>query len=308
MNHSARPSGAVIVLNWNGAAWLDGCLSTLAAQSVGDFELVVVDNASTDSSAEVALKYPIRWLQLDRNYGFSRGNNAGARATSGDWLVFVNNDMRFEPTFVETVVAKLMSDSGLFAIDVAQRDWAGNPSHGAIRLTRQKARSVGRRRLVSTESFPKEPTLVPFGNGGALCVRRSHFEQLGGWDERMFAGSEDVDLSWRAWRMGWGTLWIPDYLAHAKIGGASSTPEGRRLRRRAVVSGRLVHATKNLPLTDAFVEWAALASRAALRADLRAPFKEILGLVPELIRERRSLYRGTTPSLHLDKLMRLDNE
>src|SRR6478609_9234815 len=86
---------SVIVLNFNGRQWLDGCLGALAAQRAAPpFEVIVADNGSTDGSiAGLARDHPaVRVLRNGANLGFAAGNNAGAAQAAGQWLVFLNND------------------------------------------------------------------------------------------------------------------------------------------------------------------------------------------------------------------------
>src|SRR5438105_3575150 len=92
---------SVIVLNHNGAQWLDECLRSLKQQTYEPVEIIVVDAASTDGSRDIVDRHRVRIIALEGNPGFGKGNNAGARVAAGEWLVFVNPDMRFEPTFID---------------------------------------------------------------------------------------------------------------------------------------------------------------------------------------------------------------
>src|SRR5262245_46334330 len=92
---AATPAISVIVLTFNGRSWLAPCLDALAAQrGAPAFETILVDNASTDGSAEyVEERYPaVRVHRTGANLGFAEGNNAGARIARGGALVFLNND------------------------------------------------------------------------------------------------------------------------------------------------------------------------------------------------------------------------
>ena len=192
-----NPAGTVIVLNFQGAEWLDDGLESLANQTATGFEVLVVDNASTDGSASIAKRHSVSLVQLPKNVGFSSGNNAGARAARGEWLVFVNNDMRFAPEFVEQITEPLR-DTSVFGVDVSHRDWQGHTSHGATGVALRNRLGGLLRTIEYPERLPATAVDVPFVCGGAVAVRRTHFETLGGFDERFFAGSEDVDLCWRA--------------------------------------------------------------------------------------------------------------
>ena len=95
-----RPLVSTLVLNWNGAHLLPDCLATLATQDWPAHEVVVVDNGSRDDSAAVTARYPARWLPMGDNLGFTRAYNRAVRDAKGEFLFFVNNDMRFLPECV----------------------------------------------------------------------------------------------------------------------------------------------------------------------------------------------------------------
>jgi GT2 family glycosyltransferase len=302
-----RRTGTVIVLNWQGEQWLDACLSSLLNQdNAPPYRVLVVDNGSTDGSLDVIERYPVDLVRVASNVGFSRGNNIGARNAGGNWLIFANNDMRFAPSFVATVTSELGTRADAFAIDVEQRNWDGARSHGATRVRTPPLRLFSR--LEFDETFPTSPTEVPFGNGGALCVDRDKFLSIGGFDERMFAGSDDLELCWRAWVHGWSTTFVPRALADAKIGGASSTPEGKRIRRRSVLLGRLVFATKHLPAASAAGEWVRVLLRGLRSPSLLPAVAAAARAVPALLRERRGLYRVTTVRDHLRAMAALNGD
>src|SRR5262249_11906478 len=89
------PSVSLVILNYNGRQWIDGCLTGVASQrGAPEYETLLIDNGSRDESVNFArTKYPdVRVIELTRNLGFAGGNNAGARQTSGDWIAFLNND------------------------------------------------------------------------------------------------------------------------------------------------------------------------------------------------------------------------
>lgn len=215
----------VIVLNWNGRAWLERCLPALAAQTRPATEVVVVDNASSDDSvAWVRAAHPwVQVLALDTNLGFAAGNNRGAAGTSVDALVFLNNDTEPDPDWLEHLVAAAIADparalvsSRLVYWDRPDRiDSAGDGylrcgggfkvHHGQPDATAPGSREV-------------------FGAcGAALLIRREWFETLGGFDETFFMVYEDVDLSYRA-RLRGGRVW---YAADARVRHGGSASMGR---------------------------------------------------------------------------------
>ena len=103
------PRLSVIILNYDGRRWVPACLTALEQQRAApQFETVFVDNGSTDDSIDlVRTSYPdVRVIETGTNLGFAAGNNAGARAAAGEWLVFLNNDTAAEPDWLSRLAAE----------------------------------------------------------------------------------------------------------------------------------------------------------------------------------------------------------
>src|SRR6266852_2795518 len=94
---------SVIVVNWNGKELLTNCIASLRAQTLPGIEVIVVDNGSTDGSAEfVRQNFPdFKLIQLNENRGFAGGNNAGIRQARGEWIALINNDAAAEPDWLQ---------------------------------------------------------------------------------------------------------------------------------------------------------------------------------------------------------------
>jgi hypothetical protein len=164
------------------------------------FEIIVVDNGSTDDSVElVQSTYAhVRLVRSDANLGFAEGNNLGARAAAADWLVFLNNDTVVEPDWLATLDAERSSKSEfevftsriVFLDEPTRLDSAGDDYYRA-----GGARKIGHGESQDSGSVSREV----FGAcGAAMVIRRALFESLGGFDPRFFMVYEDVDLSYRA--------------------------------------------------------------------------------------------------------------
>lgn len=316
-----HPRVSVIIVNWNGAEHLRQCLPSLAAQSFDALEVIVVDNHSSDDSAEVAKRYAARWLALEHNLGLAPALNQGAAIAGGDLLLFVNNDMRFDPGFVGALVAPLDEDRQVFATDGMQFNWDGTVrGHMAARLT-----NVPRKELASTELVPglhfyqkDEPGESPAFMASAACmmVRRSCFEILGGFDNRLPLGYEDVEICWRAWTHGWKTLYVPSAICWHRVGSSGRSVEGARFNFRGILKGRLLVATKLLPARYAIRTWAvsiaAMAKDVGTRrwrflADRVAILLEMAGMAGTLLREKKKLFKdaGKSPQEQLDFMLQL---
>jgi GT2 family glycosyltransferase len=318
---NGKPAVSAIIVNWNGAHHLRVCLPSLRSQSFKSLEILVVDNGSSDDSAEVAKEWDVRWLGLDKNIGLAPALNRGAAIAAGDFLLFVNNDMRFDREFVAALVEPLLKNDEIFSTDGMQYDWEGTaPGHLAARLTNVPRLGKSYAELVPGLYFFQEPcaavTPVFMGSAASMMVRRTHFEKLRGFDDRLPLGYEDVELCWRAWIRGWKTVYIPNAICWHRVGSSGRAPEGARLNFRGILKGRLLLAIKLLPLRYAVRTW--LVSKLGLGKDLfrlRLRFAldrvgvlmEIAGLIPQLRRERKMLFGNarSSPEKQLGVLLRL---
>jgi GT2 family glycosyltransferase len=227
-NRTDSPLVSVIVLNYNGAHLLAECLGSLLKQDWPNIEIIVADNASHDSSREVAESCGARFHAMDGNYGFSYTNDHAAAAARGEFLFFVNNDMKFDRSCISHMMELVLADDVIFSADPRQLDWEGNRIvHHALRLA--PGTFFHESILPWVGVVPLDGRMeVPFGCAGAMLVRRSMFDQLGGFDEEFLFDFEDVDLSWRAWLKGWKTVYVPEALVFHKICGTFNAVANNR--------------------------------------------------------------------------------
>ena len=194
------PDVSIVVVTWNGRQYLDDCLGAIARQEGVSAETILVDNASTDGTAEyVRTAFPwVRVLRLPENRGFAGGNNAGAREAAGAFLAFLNNDTRADPGWLRALRAgvdlearfALTTSRIVYMHDPETLDSAGD---GLLRWGGAFKRHHGLPAAGASESREV------FGVCGAACLMpKAVFEELGGFDEDFFASHEDVDLSYRA--------------------------------------------------------------------------------------------------------------
>jgi N-acetylglucosaminyl-diphospho-decaprenol L-rhamnosyltransferase len=321
---NAKPTVSAIIANWNGARHLRICLPSLLEQSFASLEIIVVDNDSKDDSAEVAREFQARWLRLDTNVGLAPALNRGAAIASGDFLLFVNNDMRFDAGFVAALVEPMERNGDIFATDGMQFNWDGSErGHLATRLARNRSTDRPSTELVPGLYFyanaTSHETPVFMASAACMLVRRPFFEKLHGFDERLPLGYEDVEICWRAWMRGWKTVYVPEAVCWHRVGSSGRSPEGMRMNFRGILRGRLLLATKLLPLRYAVSTW--VVSIAALARDVSRPqwlfakdrihvLSQTAGLVPELLRERRLLFRdaGIATEQQLKLLLQLSDQ
>jgi GT2 family glycosyltransferase len=202
---------SIIIVNYNGAAYLGNCLESLQRSLLPDCEIILVDNASTDESLRlVRERFPqVSLLPSDHNLGFGGGNNLGARCARGQYLVFLNPDTTVEPGWLEVLI-KTLDDhprAALVTSKVMQMEEpdkisaCGNEMH-ITGLT--LGRGMGQPR--NTFDQVEEVTAV---SGASFCVKQDVFDHLGRFDDSFFLYMEDSDLSLRARLAGFCCLHAP---------------------------------------------------------------------------------------------------
>ncbi len=229
---------SVVIGNHQGADVLDDCLRSLAEQTCVPSEVIVVDGGSTDASPDIAARHGARWI-AEANRGLSSLYNRGAEAAASDYVLFANNDIALDSRCIELLRRPLANDPSLFAADPRQLDWEGSRIlHGRTTLCR------GRLLHELVPGFHLDQTadadsVVPtvMANGGCMLVRRSTLLELGGFDETFFMDFEDLDVCWRAWSYGAGSVHVPDALLRHRVGGVTT---------RAVLPRRLASSHHNL--------------------------------------------------------------
>jgi len=213
----SSPRCSVIIVNWNGRPFLGPCLEALRRQTWGDFEVILVDNASTDGSPRwVAEHFPeVRLIVHPRNLGFAEGCNSGMAEARGEFLLLLNNDTQAEPAFVEALLEVAGQDRRIGLVG-GVLVFARRPEYVASAGIRMQWDGValdlwaGRRR----EELPDGPQEIFGPSGGAALIRRSLLEEVGPFRPEFFAYLEDVDLAWRARLSGWRAFLAPQAVVH----------------------------------------------------------------------------------------------
>lgn len=200
---SSPPAVSVIIVTFNSMPLVARTMAALSAQTMRDFEVIVLDNASAQGPPTLLDDPRFRLVQAPANLGFAGGNNLAAREARGEWLALLNPDAFPEPDWLANLLAAARSHPDvamagslqLDAADLTQLDGAGDCYH---------AFGIAWRGL-----FGQPRTLAPatgeaFGPCAAAALyRRDVFEALGGFDEDFFCYHEDVDLAFRMRLAGW---------------------------------------------------------------------------------------------------------
>lgn len=213
------------MVSWNTRELLERCLTSLRpAAEAGLAEVWVVDNASTDGSPD-AVRRDHPWATLvasDENLGYGRAVNLVAARTRSPWVAASNADVVLRPGALERLLAAGDRDrgAGILAPRLLLPDGSTQhsvwplPTAFAYLMANLAPHLVPRRlgdRLVLRDMWDADRARrVPWAIGAFLLVRRTAWEQIGGFDATQWMSAEDVDLGWRARRAGWATRYVPD--------------------------------------------------------------------------------------------------
>jgi len=220
---SEHPTISVVITNYNGKRFLSECVESVLSQTLTPIEIFVVDNGSSDGSAEfLAKEYPVvRLIQMGENAGFSRAANAGMRESAGEFIALLNNDAVADPHWLERLLAPLRESDEiglcasrmLFSWDKTLINNAG------IGLTDYGLPYDRGFHMPDGEAFANDRWV--FGAcGGAVLLRRSMLERTGLFDEDFFLCYEDADLSFRSQLMGYKCRYVADAVVY-HAGGAT---------------------------------------------------------------------------------------
>lgn len=203
---------SIVIVNLNGERYLERCLTTVLAQSYPSFEVILVDNGSTDGSVSlVREQFPgVRIIEAGKNLGFAKGNNIGILATDSPLVATLNNDTWVEPDWLEQLVRVMESDSRIGTC-ASKMLFAHQPE--IINSAGVCVDPVGiawdRLGGVPETQDTDAPMDVFAACAGAALYRRAMLDDVGLFDEDYFIYLEDVDLSWRSQLMGWRTVYVP---------------------------------------------------------------------------------------------------
>jgi N-acetylglucosaminyl-diphospho-decaprenol L-rhamnosyltransferase len=200
-----NPLVSLIVVTYNSAVLLPDFFAALAATTYEPYEVLVVDNASSDGTvAQIAERHPeVKLLASAINQGFGRACNQGAQAARGDMLIFLNPDVIVTPDWLTILVRHLRE----------------RPDVAILCPTTLYPNQLP---LMSAEQV-EETAAVP---GCAMMTTRAAWRALGGFDEQIFLYWEDMELCWRAWLLGWRVLADLQAMVYHERGGSTQRVPG----------------------------------------------------------------------------------
>lgn len=212
---------AAVVVNYNAGPHLAACLASLLRAGVA--ERIVVDNASTDGSYDLArvADPQVEWVDSGANLGYGRAANLGAGKTDRPYLLVCNPDITVDERAVDALVERLETDGSLGFVGprILNPDGSVYPSartfpdlvdalgHGVLGLLAPRNRFTARYRMLDWDH--ERAAHVDWVSGACVLARRAAWDDVGGFDPAYFMYLEDVDLCWRASRAGWAAGYEP---------------------------------------------------------------------------------------------------
>ena len=293
------PTASIIIPHLNGRHHLDDCLNSLRRQTFRDFEVILVDNGSTDGSQEyVRQHFPeLRLLELGQNRGFTGACNAGWQAAQGQYILLLNNDTEADPRWLECIVDAFgrYPQAGIIASKMLLFDQRDH-FHTAGDYYRLDGMPGNRGVWQPDRGQYNDEEPVFSACGGAAAYRRQLLDQIGFLDDDFFFSCEDMDVAWRAHLAGWQVIYVPTAVVYHKLKATAGDVTG------SYYDGRnfLYLIWKNYPgsllrrhwwpilrsqlrlTTQALRAWRGAAARAKLRGQLAG----LLGLFKMLPKRR----------------------
>ncbi len=202
----------ILVLNYNGMKFINDLYPSLLAQTYKDFDIIVVDNASTDDSiAQIKINFPsVIIMQFSQNYGFAKAFNYAAKKHPYEFLLFLNNDVYVEPTWLEELMRAIGRNDKIFMANCKNLYWEYpefiNSAGGSLTFLGSGMQLGNYEKLAE---YKDKERYVGMAQGCAMLVRRNIFLKIGGFDNNYFLLGEEADICWRAWLLGFPTIYTP---------------------------------------------------------------------------------------------------
>lgn len=237
---------SIIIVNWNGLGFLPDCLKSIAENPPSvPYEVIVVDNASSDGSIEwLESEEPVnlfppgayRFIETGENLGFGKANNLAFVKTNSDFLLLLNPDTRVGEESIDKLLncVKKFEDVGIAGPRLVNEDgslqisvWSSPQTATKVvfegfKLYRLLPRSIRSNWLLGKHWLHDEERFVPSLSGAVMLLRRSMLNKLGGFADDIHMYGEDAELCDRLARSSWKMVFVPDSIV-VHIGGKSSS-------------------------------------------------------------------------------------
>lgn len=214
---------SVIIINWNGGEVFATCLKSLKKINYQNWELIVVDNGSSDNSENLVKLYKptlkIKIIKNKQNEGFAKANNQGYKKSEGKYILLLNNDTKVTPDFLNILVEKMEMDNNLGVVQpkIYLMDKLGYLDNAGSFFTKIGFLHHWGFMMKDNPEFNKEKYIFS-AKGACMLIRRKVIEEVGLFDNNFISYFEESDFCWRAWLIGYTVLFYPDAKIYHKLG------------------------------------------------------------------------------------------
>ncbi len=254
------PKVTVVIPNFNGIEYIEQCLRSLDKQTFRDFNVIVVDDGSTDNSPEkveekrYSFGYDLDLIALEVNSGFANAVNVGIRACTSDYVFLLNNDTICDERAIERLVKVMDGKKRLFSVqakmlqmkDPHNIDDCGD-LYCALGWAFTPGKDADNRKFVRRES-------ITSACAGAAMYRREYFFNVGLFDEEHFCYLEDVDIGYRARLKGYANVMEPTAIVY-HAGSATSGSRYNEFKVELTAGNNLYLIYKNMPAFQLFINF-----------------------------------------------------
>jgi len=249
------PSVSVIVLNYMGRSYLERCIRSILNTDYPDFEIILVDNGSTDGSVEyVKEKFSfvstLRIVHNEINLGIAEGFNSGMRNASGDYVILQENDIEVDPDWLKELVKVLEKDPTIGAAQgkILQSDYRTIDCAGGFIDSFGLTYRRGQGEIDRGQHEKIEEIFI--GHSVGIAFRRSLLDKIGLFDPNFSFDKFDTDLCWRIWLSGYKVLYIPSSITYHGVGGTKKSMAKRKLLKKPIYRkyrlDTLFHSSKSI--------------------------------------------------------------
>ncbi len=245
----------VVIPNYNGKNYLDGCLSSLYKGTL-EPEIIVVDNGSADGSARlVEEKYPkTKLITFTENTGFCKAVNAGIKASSTEYVLLLNNDTVSDEHMIEYMERTIRRNEKIFSVGAKMLNLhEPDKLDGAGDLYCALGWAYARGKDKAADAYPNSCRIFS-ACGGAALYRRKVFEEIGYFDENHFAYLEDVDIGYRANIYGYYNRYVPEAVVY-HAGSAVSGSRHNNFKVKLSARNSIYLIWKNMPLIQVLLNF-----------------------------------------------------
>lgn len=205
-----QPLVSIIIVNRNGMRFLKECFDSLEKIDYPNYEVLFVDNSSTDGSTDfIRRHYPsAKIIENKQNLGFAIANNKAARIARGEYLFFLNNDTKVDPEILSRLVERMERNHtiGICASRIMSYD-GKNHFHTGIGI--------------DIYGYPRAGSKIFYAEGSSLMIRKALFHELGSFDSKYFMFHEDIDLAWRVWLIDYQVASVHEAIVYHMYGGST---------------------------------------------------------------------------------------